>query len=244
MTLSCIVGASAGLGRATATALAAKGHDLALVASDSRDLEACAQDLRLRFGVKVHCYPADLTGDDPSDLRGRVLESAGRPDNLLFLAGLYSTQDDGFANPKRASDIVAVNFRAPVLLTQAFMPDLLSATAANLVFAGSVATIRPRTRGAIYASAKMGIEFYARALQHALRNTTCRVQFYRFGYIATQMTFGQKLPIKAVQPTQWAERIARRLGRDIYMRHPSPAWRGVNLMLNALPWSLYCRLRL
>ena len=52
-----VVGASAGLGRALAEALAAAGHDLVLVTSDARDHEAAAYDLRIRHGVKVVGVP-------------------------------------------------------------------------------------------------------------------------------------------------------------------------------------------
>ena len=58
--IAIVVGASAGLGRALAGELAAAGHDLVVVSSDARDLEALASDLRIRHGVRVVTAPSDL----------------------------------------------------------------------------------------------------------------------------------------------------------------------------------------
>ena len=60
--IAIVVGASAGLGRALAEELAATGHDLVVVSSDARDLEALASDLRIRHGVRVVTVPFDLGG--------------------------------------------------------------------------------------------------------------------------------------------------------------------------------------
>lgn len=59
-----VVGASAGLGRALAAALAASGHDLVLAASDLRDVAALASDLRLRHGVRAAAVAVDLGSSD------------------------------------------------------------------------------------------------------------------------------------------------------------------------------------
>ncbi len=57
---SIIIGASAGLGRALAEELAARGHSLYLISSDIEDLQPLAQDLRIRFNIKVFVSSVDL----------------------------------------------------------------------------------------------------------------------------------------------------------------------------------------
>ena len=59
-----VVGASSGLGRALAQELARRGHELLLVASDVRDLQALAADLALRHAVDVRMLVLDL-GHEP-----------------------------------------------------------------------------------------------------------------------------------------------------------------------------------
>jgi uncharacterized protein len=81
--LALVTGATAGLGLGFAEALAARGHDLVLVARDVARLERVAQQLRARHGGAVEVLAADLT--DRGQLR-RVeerLADAARPVDLL-----------------------------------------------------------------------------------------------------------------------------------------------------------------
>ena len=244
MTVSCVIGASAGLGRAVAEALAARGNDVFLVASDARDLEALAQDLRLRHNVSTGFVAVDLARCDVAALRSSMLAALGPPDNLLLLAGAYSQEDTPGSPQAAPRPLIDVNFAAPVEIASMFLPDLKSRSGANIVLAGSVVTIRARRRAAAYGAAKAGLEFYADALRHALADTPCRVQFYRLGYIETMMTFGQNLRLPAKKPEWWAHRIVHGLGRDVHLRHPSFAWALAALVLPLVPWFIYRRLDL
>ncbi|WP_238694272.1 SDR family NAD(P)-dependent oxidoreductase [Nocardioides daphniae] len=78
-----VTGPTAGIGRSFAHQLAARGHDLVLVARDRERLEAEAEDLRRRHGIEVDVLVADLT--DRAQL-ARVearLKETERPVDLL-----------------------------------------------------------------------------------------------------------------------------------------------------------------
>jgi short-subunit dehydrogenase len=82
MTRSLITGGSAGIGAAFASALAARGDDLVLVARDAERLEQQAARLRSAYGVQVHAHAADLAVRD--DVLGVAalladVRAAGRP---------------------------------------------------------------------------------------------------------------------------------------------------------------------
>jgi short-subunit dehydrogenase len=107
-----VVGASAGLGRALAEALAAAGHDLVVVSSDARDLEALGSDLRIRHRVRIVVVPLDL-GAELSGL-GRLREAAtelGGPDALLLPIGWTAAVDDTMLAADVAERLVRTNFR-------------------------------------------------------------------------------------------------------------------------------------
>ena len=83
-----VVGASSGLGRALAGELARRRHDLLLVASDARDLEAVAADLNLRHGVAVRALALDLSAEpDPAARIVAALHGMTPLDALLLPAG-------------------------------------------------------------------------------------------------------------------------------------------------------------
>ena len=58
--LAVVTGASAGIGKVFCERLAAREHDLLLVARDGNRLQALKQELEQRYGVGVEVFPADL----------------------------------------------------------------------------------------------------------------------------------------------------------------------------------------
>ncbi len=239
---SVVVGASAGLGRALAENLAEHGHELYLIASDEPDLQAIAADLRIRFGRPVAFRAIDLAEFDAAALAKDVQNAIGDPDNLLFIAGLSSPADRGPMQDELAARLMAVNFEAGVRLVNAFVPILADRPGGNIVGIGSVAAARGRRGNAVYGAAKRGLEFYFETQRHALARKPCRVQFYRAGYLKTQMTAGQKLLFPAADPADAAETIRRGLGRDIGMRYLPTWWWPICALLERLPWAIFKKL--
>lgn len=235
---SLVIGASAGLGRALAQALAAAGHVLFLVASDERDLAPVAADLRIRFNANVATMALDLAAPDPAALRERVREAMGGIDNLFYIAGT-TTMDKGAREDGEVQHLIAVNFTSAVRIINAFLPDLAASPAANLVGAGSVSGDRGRRVNSVYGAAKRGLDTYFAALRHYLAGANCRVQFYRLGYIATRMSVGQKTPLPAIAPDDAARVIIGNLGRDLGSVYLPRWWAAVMAVIRLMPWFLF-----
>lgn len=241
---SVIIGASAGLGRALATELAGRGHDLYLAASDEQDLAPLAQDLRLRFGRKVEFEAMDLRTGGESGLRERAVGALGGVDNLFIVAGASTKADSGQIPDQLMADLVQVNFTAPLRIINALLPDLMASPAGNLVGVGSAAAARPRKNNSVYASCKAGLEFYCLAQRHKLADTRCRVQFYRIGYLRTHMVFGQKLLFPPEEPERAACTLADNLGKDAGLLYIQPWWRLIALVFRCIPWRVFKKLNL
>lgn len=240
---SLVVGASAGLGRALAERLAGAGHDLFLIASDERDLTPLRADLQLRFGVRVFALCADLADVAPKELRAEVMAALGSLDNLFYIAGV-STMDTGPRDDDEVRRLLAVNFTSAVRLVNVFLDDLSRARQANVVGAGSVAAVRPRRMNSVYGAAKIGLEAYFGAVRHYLVDKPCRVQFYRLGYVATSMTFGQKLMFPAVEADKAAAVIVANIGRDLGAVYLPAWWWPIAVVIRLLPWPVFKRLNI
>ena len=242
MTTACIIGASAGLGLALARSLARSGHDLCLIARDARDLDAIASDFRIRYGVRVQIAAVDIARIDPSELVRMSCALSGPIDHLLVVAGISQKNDAPGLSDAELASILDVNLVAPVRIINAFIPHLLSRPFASITGAGSVASIRARRNNLHYAVAKTGVEFYFDGLRHAFAGSKCRVQFYRLGYLETQMTFGQRLMLPAAMPERVAAKMVANMGLDRVHAYLPRWWGVVALPLRFLPWALYRRL--
>lgn len=117
-----VCGASKGLGRGCAEALAEAGVDLMLNARGAEALEMTAESIRKAFGVKVLTVAGDITD---ATARASVIAAAGQIDILVTNAGgpppgLWSDWNrDDFI---RAID---ANTLTPIALMQAFLPGMI-----------------------------------------------------------------------------------------------------------------------
>jgi short-subunit dehydrogenase len=237
-----IIGASAGVGRALGRALAAQGHQLFLVARGAEDLDAEARHLGTVYGAEVAWVAADAA--KPAALVEALRGLADAPiRHLLFPLGLTEENDDGSLDAEAIRRLVDVNLTSVMAVTALLLPRLLEANAGTIVGFGSIAAIRGRGANIAYAAAKRGLESYFESLRHRLAPTGVAVQFYRLGYVASQMSFGKKLPFPAIAPEHVAEQVVRHLGRDHGLRHLPWYWAGIAVALNVLPWPVYKRLK-
>ena len=238
-----IVGASSGLGRALAEELAACGANLFLAASDLRDLEPLAADLRTRFGIKAAVEAVDLRSFDAALFRQACLGALGSIDALFYAAGVSLIEKD----PSRLSGpeieaLAAVNFTAGVKIVNSFIDDLARAPRAVCVGIGSVAEARPRGQNTVYAASKRGLEFYFSGLRQLLAGSPVKVQFYRVGYMDTQLSFGRDGPLPKADPKRLAAAICRRLDKDFGVAY-LPGWWGLAAAAYRLiPWPLFKRM--
>ena len=241
---SLVIGGSAGLGRQLADRLAERGDDLVLVASDARDLEPVAADLRARHGSSVTTIVQDLGGPDAATLKVRIVEVAGVPDYVFYVAGLGHLDDTGNLPQTDIDRLIDVNFRSALSLLNAFFPDMDQGAIRTVVCVGSVASARGRGTNMVYAAAKRGLAFYAEALRHRLASSSCCVQTYLVGFMDTTMLDGRAPKLPPVAPEEIARRIVRNLDRDIGAVYVPAWWLLATTILRLLPWWIFKRVNL
>lgn len=238
-----VFGASAGLGRYVAEAFARSGHDLLLIASDYRDLEATANDLRLRFGVRVEpCVCQVGTDTDWFDPLTSRIRTFGVLDALMFPIGASSEDDQGFLGLDEARRIVDINFLAVAATVSFTLPDMLRCGKGVIVGFGSVASARGRSRNVVYSAAKRGLQSYFESLRHITAGSGVRTQFFQMGYLRTQQSFGRHLLFPPADPRDLAREIVGGLHTREGVFFRPKYWRFVILVLRLLPWFVFRRL--
>ena len=138
--VALITGASRGIGRHIALALARRGMDLVLAARSQEGLDAVAAEVRAATGVTVWTLTVDL-GDraQAAALVARAEEAAGRVDVLVNNAGLEAALRPDEVTFDELGAITDVNLLAPMLLTRRVLPGMLARGRGHVVNVSSVA---------------------------------------------------------------------------------------------------------
>lgn len=172
-----LTGATGGLGRAIALALAERGAQVALSARKREALEELAAELP---GSGHTVLPVDLAEPDAAE---RLAAEATGTEILIANAGLPATGklDDFTADQvKRA---LRVNLEAPMLMAQALYPAMLEAGSGHLVFVASLSGKAPSPRTSIYNATKFGLRGFALGLRGDLAPKGIGVSIVSPGFV-------------------------------------------------------------
>jgi len=169
-----VTGASSGLGRATAIALARAGADVALAARSKEELEGAKEEVS-ELGRRALALPVDLASEaQTAAALGRTVEALGRIDILVNAAG---TDTPGMVEQLSVEGwdrTLAVNLRAPFLLSKAAFPHMREAGGGIIVNVSSVAGKKGWANASAYCASKFGLTGFTEALadegkEHGIR---------------------------------------------------------------------------
>ncbi len=181
-----VTGASAGIGAATARALAAAGHPVILAARRVERLEGLATELR-DAGAEAVALPLDLADPASIDAFAAAADSAlGPVDVLISNAGEVVPMTSLGADPDEFAESIHVNLVGHQRLAARLGPGMVERGHGDIVLVTSDVVIRPRTRMAAYVAAKTGLEGLARAMQMELEGTGVRLGMVRPGPSSTE----------------------------------------------------------
>ncbi|MFJ5263769.1 SDR family NAD(P)-dependent oxidoreductase [Streptomyces sp. NPDC088387] len=171
-----ITGASSGLGAEFATQLAARGHDVILVARSRDRLEELADRLRTTCGVQAHVLPQDLAEPDAAARVAETLAARGLTVDLLVNnAGFGTCGRFEEIDPRREHDEIMVNVVALVDLTHALLPGMLERGSGAVLNVGSTAGYQPSPYFAVYGATKSFVLNFSLALRREYRGRGIRV---------------------------------------------------------------------
>ncbi|AIC29773.1 short-chain dehydrogenase/reductase SDR family protein (plasmid) [Rhizobium etli bv. mimosae str. IE4771] len=154
MTIALITGASSGIGTVYARRLAARGHDLVLVARATARLNTLADELRSAHGVTVEVITADLTDAAQTEPVAQRLRADPPIDILVNNAGAGLSGGLANADPVALESLLRLNSLVPTLLTAAVLPGMLQRGHGSIVNIASVLALLPEYSHGIYAATK------------------------------------------------------------------------------------------
>jgi len=154
MSIALITGASSGIGAVYARRLAARGHDLVIVARATDRLNTLAEELRAVHGVEIEVITADLTDGAELDPVLERLRSDPPIDILVNNAGAGLLGGFATANPDEMHKLLRLNVLAPTMLTSAVIEGMIERGSGSIINVASVLALLPAYSPGIYAATK------------------------------------------------------------------------------------------
>jgi len=209
-----IVGASSGIGRATAILFAREGARVVASARRGDRLRGLQVELA-KEGFKIDISPADAASAvEMEQLAKKTLAQFGAIDILVFAAGT-NTPDRAMKqlNPELWAMMLNVNLNGAYYVTQAALPSMRENRSGHLIYISSISGLTPDVSGAAYQAAKRGILGLAHAVRMEEKENGIRTCVICPGLVDTEIL--EKRPIKptaeilalALQPEDVAEAV-------------------------------------
>src|ERR671927_988885 len=152
-----VTGASSGLGRATAIALARAGADVALVARSAEELDGAKEEVS-KAGRRAMSLPTDLAKEEETSATvERAIEEFGRIDVLVNAAGTDVPGIVEELDVEGWNRTLDVNLRAPFLLSKAAFPHMREAGGGTIINISSVAGKKGWANASAYCASKFGL---------------------------------------------------------------------------------------
>jgi NAD(P)-dependent dehydrogenase (short-subunit alcohol dehydrogenase family) len=155
--IALVTGASRGIGKAIAIALAKEGASLVLAARTVDALNATAKTIKT-LGREAQAIPTDVRIEDQIDnLFKKAMAKFGRLDILVNNAGIFSGGPLEQLSTETWDDVIATNLRAAFLCTRAAFSIMKAQGGGRIINIGSISAQRVRSNNAPYSSTKFAL---------------------------------------------------------------------------------------
>jgi NAD(P)-dependent dehydrogenase (short-subunit alcohol dehydrogenase family) len=184
--VACVTGASAGLGRRAAIALADAGARVVGVARRGEALHALQTELGAdRF---AYCVADVADRGGIAELALAVSDPFGAPDILIQAAGINTRQAADDVTEEGWDQTVSLNLTAPFFLAKALVPEMKKRNWGRIVNFASLQTMRAFPGGIAYGASKAGIGQLTRAMAEAWSHHGICANAIGPGFFPTELT--------------------------------------------------------
>ncbi len=222
--------AGAGIGQATARALAREGTNVVVTDQHAKRTLEVAEDIERIYHVRTLGAVCDvLRKDHISAMVQKAAETFGQIDMLVNNAGFDVFKPLEEMDEDSVERIVDINLTAAILVTRAVLPFMISRRSGRIVNLSSIAANSPDSGdSAAYAASKAGVQAFTRTLarevgRHGIRVNAVAPSVTLNPFLAKQMPahsileISSKMPLGEISPEEQAKAILFLLSDDAAM---------------------------
>ena len=196
-----IIGASSGIGKATAMALRAEGHNIVLSARDEEALKAVKSAMLTE--KKQDAHDQDRSADEsilvaPLDVldeksirtaKSHIVDTFGKLDVMIFMAGIYDPMPLTQYDHKKSLQTLRINLEGAFTVFECIKEEALDPKKSlHLVWTASVAGFRGLPQACAYGVSKAGLQHFAEIQRLELETMNTKVQVINPGFVKTRLT--------------------------------------------------------
>lgn len=186
-----ITGGSKGIGKATALAFAAHGHDLFLCSRTQAHLDITRMEILQSYpNVSVDVFAADLTIKEKVAEFAEFVLSKSTVDILVNNCGTYEPGQVSSDDEEVLHKMMNQNFYSSFYVTRAFLPQLIQKKSGHIFNLCSIASLQAYEGGGFYGVSKYAFLGFTRNLRHELKSKGIKVTAVFPGAVMTDSWAG------------------------------------------------------
>ncbi len=188
--VALVTGASEGIGRATALALAAEEAAVVVTARSRDKLQQLASEIETDGGRACAAAGDATVVEDVERIKQEALAAFGQVDILVNNVGIAKYAPFDAITIDDYDWMMNTNMRSTFLFTKAFFPGMVERGQGWIVFVASVSGLMGLPNETGYAASKHAQVGFARALDHEARTHGVKVSVIAPGGVNTRHAFG------------------------------------------------------
>jgi NAD(P)-dependent dehydrogenase (short-subunit alcohol dehydrogenase family) len=233
-----VIGASSGIGEATASALHARGAQVLVSARKAASLDAFVQ--QHSGGAGAQAWPLDVTDRTAVQQTTRAIQAQGPIDLVLYCAGHYREMRATDMDMADLQQHLAINYTGALNVMDAVLPALIARGQGHVSLISSVAGFRGLPKSLAYGPTKAALTNLAENLYLDLEPLGVGVSVVHPGFVQTPLTAQNNFTMPAlITPEQAAlDMIAGWAAGEFEIHYPKRFTRVMKL-LRLLPYRAY-----
>jgi len=190
-----IVGASSGIGRATAVMMAREGAKVMASARRKDRLEKWQEEMTAE-GHTVATFSADATDPEQMDLLAKATREKFGPIQILVYNTGTNTPDRTMRRLRPAiwNELISTNLNGAYYATQAVLPEMREQRFGHIIYIASISGHTPDVSGAAYQASKRGMIGLSHAVRLEEKENGIRTTVINPGLVDTEIL--EKRPVK------------------------------------------------